>query len=172
MRFGRHAAAALLLLALAGPSLARGAFPAPRSHLIVPGTSIGGVTRGQTIAQAKRRWGRPSSCTTSHYRGAAQTGCVYGINLETSTQAGFESRRGRIVAVYVSTSCPSRHIPRRLARFKTASGIRLGSTPAQVRKAYPQALRVHSVISLGDSSSQTSFDIIRGIVCEIEVGRI
>jgi hypothetical protein len=136
VRLGLVLAVAVALMA---PSLAQAAsLPHARSTLIVPAKSLGGVRLNSSLAAATSAWGKGGSCTES--------GCTYGTSSNSLGTASFLvgklSESAPVLVVDISISVgragsslkPNFKTP--LARYRTASGIGLGSTTKELKHAY------------------------------------
>ena len=136
------------MLAFVLPATAQGAFPATSNNLIVPVTSLGGVTLRSSPAQATAAWGSGGVCkidpTTVGGGQVPYTDCVYTTARKLTGEADFTYIGGTVVGAGVSAfSAQSRRpdFSTPLTRFKTSKGIGIGSTLRQVLAAYPQTKR-------------------------------
>jgi hypothetical protein len=149
-------------ITLAAPALAQAAsLPQARSTLIVPNKSLAGVKLNSSIAAAVSVWGKGGSCTPA--------GCEYGnpsSSLGTASLVAAKlSENAPVLVVAISITVgrigtslkPSFKTP--LTRYKTASGIGLGSTVRELKHAYPHlASEQGKVFRLkGAGESMTTF---------------
>ncbi len=104
-----------VLLGLALPVVAQ-QVPTPPPVLIVPGQSIAGVSLGRSASVTMTRLGQPSEIRSLR-DGAMYTYPRYGLNVYTTDSGG-------------------RAISTTNRRLRTAAGIALGSTVADVRRVY------------------------------------
>ena len=125
------------VVALVATSSATAALP--RAGLIVPGRSIAGLRLGVTARAARKAWGIPAQCGTAagvHY-------CRYATARPLSGFVSFVLTRGRVSSISLEAAynpTTKRFVETGpLASFRTAKGIRIGSTAAAVRHAYPSA---------------------------------
>jgi hypothetical protein len=141
------ASAAATAVALAGLVLAPAAgaaLPSNRDKTIVPGASIGGVKIGIGGRKAVATWG-PSRCAE-----AADILCHYEASVSSANfntgNAAFQLIDGKVTGVSLTAAYSfdrNRHIvpavSRALAKYKSDSGIGLGATVPQLKRAYPAA---------------------------------
>jgi hypothetical protein len=126
--------ASVTLFAL--PMAAQANLPATRTDLIVPPTSIGGVSLGESYSAAHARWGRAAGSGSQCQRGDT---CTY--NTTTDGNAGFICKHGHVVEIFINVWEDAHdtklnfHSP--LTRLKTATGIHIGSTLDDLTLAYP-----------------------------------
>jgi len=134
------AALALLLLAAS----AHAGLPRPkRGHEIDVPRSIAGVELGMSIAGADREWGRTGDCGRAPGRRGIRA-CAYVGRNPRAGSATIEAARRRdvsSVAVEAGLHRGAYVFKGRLLRFETDEGIGLGSRRADVRRAFPKALR-------------------------------
>ena len=127
----------LALFALgAGP--AQAGAPHPRSDLIVPGKSIGGVALGQTPANAKAAWGPGFACPKPI--GSAPLVCDWSSPLKSALgDSAFEALHGKVfnVQIGVGHKGDTPNFRTSITTFKTRKDIGLGSTEAALLVAYP-----------------------------------
>jgi hypothetical protein len=137
-------ACALALVAL--PALASAGLPQASSTLIVPNKSIGGVALGAKVAQVTNAWGATKcefQCLYEAPKKGLRTPATASVLLEQKSEtapakvwlislnAGFKPSG--------SESVPDFDTP--LAEYKTSKGIGIGSTIAELTRAYPKAKR-------------------------------
>jgi hypothetical protein len=137
--------ACLAVLALVLPASACAALPKPKTTLIVPNKSVGGVALGAKASQVTSAWGKNNQCALDCIYEASPKGneTPSGASVlleEKSTGApgtawlislhvGFKSVNGESVPSFDTS----------LTKFKTAKGIGLGSKASELAKAYPRA---------------------------------
>jgi hypothetical protein len=169
LQFGLTSA---LTLALAATAFA--GVPHPSTRLIVPGKSLGGVRLGGTFAAARKAWGPGADCRKNF----SMRVCVYKTNSYADGSAGFSSRSGgRIDEITLNAGFTRNSTPiftNSVARFRTSKGIRLGSTSAAVRKAYPDVKRrsgsaSYPLVLSGPGEATTTFQISRRRVIGIRI---
>ncbi|MDO8186896.1 hypothetical protein Q5424_22925 [Conexibacter sp. JD483] len=162
-------AAAVALASLVIVPAAGAALPSNRDKTIVPGVSIGGVKVGIGARKAVATWG-PSDCAQAadilcHYEASPSS-----ANFNTGNTA-FELTGGKVTVVSITSAYDfdraRNRVPlfsRALTKYKTADGIGLGASVAQVRRAYP-AIRgrtfgggIAALYTLGRGARATAFD--------------
>jgi hypothetical protein len=120
---------------VACPSVALARLPSPKTTLIVPGTSIGGVKIGMTQTQVFHQWGG--------------TSCIPGLctwqgpgNPSHSERATVSFVKGKVIQVAINAATRGLNLkftPGQLSKWKTGKNIGLGSTRGSVKRAYPAA---------------------------------
>jgi hypothetical protein len=133
------AIAALLVAAAASAGLPR----PKRSNEIDVVRSIGGVELGMRLKRADREWGRTGDCGRIRERKGIRA-CAYESRNPGAGSAAIEAARRSAVSsvgIYAGLDGKRYTFKGRLRRLRTEDGIRLGSPRADVRKAYPTALR-------------------------------
>ncbi|HUO74913.1 MAG TPA: hypothetical protein VMU39_29375 [Solirubrobacteraceae bacterium] len=138
-------------LALPAGALAR--LPHPKTTLIVPGVSIGGVKIDMTQAQVFHEWG--------------STGCIPGLctwqgpgNPAHAERATVSFFKGKVIQIDINAGTTNgtnvKFKPGTLSKWKTAKNIHLGSTRASVKRAYPAA-------KANNSTGVAGWDLFDGI---------
>jgi hypothetical protein len=129
-------------LAVALPLSAQAALPKPASQLIVPNKSIGGVALGASASRVQQAWGANPDCEYS---------CVYTNPTKPAGGAAFaialleakgQGARPKVWSVAIGAgqktvgnhTVPDFKTP--LKKWKTSKGIHLGSTKAELKRAY------------------------------------
>jgi hypothetical protein len=160
-------ACTLLVLALAAPASA--SIPAPTSTKIVPATSLGGVTLGQSMAAANQAWGGGGACLSSS--------CSFLADRDTR---GFNGRgyfgfaADKITNVFIQ---PPRHsytgaylYKGPLMKLKTSKGIGLGARLKDLKAAYPKVKLIGRALwSLKSGKRQTTFSFNLGRVYQVSI---
>ena len=149
---------------------AQAKLPAPKTALIVPGKSIGGVSLNMSEAKAKRLWGPGAKCTTSPgFAGSPSSDlCDWRDkgNPSYAAVAHISFLAGKVYLVVITTAHttdPRTFKPtgKQFSGWKTAKGIAIGSKIAAVGKAYPAAKKNNSEGGIGwdiiGSKAITSF---------------
>lgn len=152
------AVAVVLALALALAAGAQAALPKPKTMLIVPGRSIAGLEVGKPETAVAKAWG-PGGCTsgTCSYEGKKGTG-------ETAV-AYLEERQGtppKIWMVFISANIADAAKPNfegPVSKYRTAKGIGLGSSLAEVRRAYKAVKKTGptTYVLSGPGEAETQF---------------
>jgi hypothetical protein len=143
-------------------AVSQAAAPTATTKSIVPGKSLGGVSLGQSLNSARAAWGK-GECINfdSGVINGGNAGDRVELNQERDGQCVYSSggRRGfatvyfkgneetaqaSVNHVLVGASFTGRHPNPFTSRapynqFRTGRGIRLGSTEASTRRAYPKA---------------------------------
>jgi hypothetical protein len=120
-------------LAAAASSSAK--LPSPKTTLIVPGRSIGGVKIEMTQTQVFHEWGR--------------TSCIPGLctwqgpgNPSHAERATVSFYHGKVIQIDINAGTSGTNLkfkPGVLSRWRTGKNIGLGSMRAAVKRAYPAA---------------------------------
>ena len=159
----RRASVLALTLGLVVVPSAQAKLPKPKTTLIVPGKSIGGVTLNMSEAKAKRLWGRGAKCTTSPGYGDVPSSdlCDWRDKGDPSyaAVAHITFNGGKVYLINLATAHttdPRTFKPtgRQFAAWKTAKGIAIGSKSSAVHKAYPAAKH-------NDSEGGIGWDLIQ-----------
>jgi hypothetical protein len=157
-QFGTAALAAGLVALVAAPA-ADAAFPKFKDKTIVVGKSIGGVKLGSTIAKGKVAWGTAGgACLTP-------TSCFYRLKGDSNGTKGegiFDASSGKIVNINIKAPTRSKGGHTYTAPFttpKTSKGIGIGSTLAQVKKAYPKVKVNGTFLELKSTGALTILEI-------------
>ncbi len=163
-------AAALPASAWATPTGA--ALPRFHSKLLVPGKSAGGVSLGENAAKAIRAWGGNSSCMPD----PTLLSCSWGSQSNGSTgTAELLFVGGKVSYIELTLGDTAQGIPIHrgsLMKLKTRKGIGMGSTPAQLLKAYGSSQVGSNELgyTLGSGSHTTTFRTSSGATCTILIG--
>jgi hypothetical protein len=152
---------------------AHAATPKLKNTLIVPNKSVGALKLGQSPSAAKAAWG-PGNCLPN---GLCQ------FNSRPTTAAGFAAYvistnvegTPKTVLTITMEAGPfgkKRNYKTPLARFKTAKGIGLGSTKAQLLHAYPHITnpQPNSYIIPDSEFVETIFVLEAGRIDSITIG--
>jgi hypothetical protein len=117
------------------PTMALARLPSPKTTLIVPGTSIGGVKIGMDQTQVFHQWGStkciPGLCT---WQGPG--------NPSHAERATVSFVKGKVIQVDINAATSGTNLkftPGKLSNWKTGKNIALGSKRAAVKRAYPGA---------------------------------
>jgi hypothetical protein len=113
-------------------ALPAGASALPSKGRIVPGVSMGGLKIGMTLTQAKKAWGRPTTCNLwKNGDGKWEGSCQWGRHQAVRATIALFAGRVNYMAIEKHGSYP---------KWKTASGVRLGSSLLKLETAYGTAL--------------------------------
>jgi len=173
MSIRKMAAAVTGLAALVLPVGAQAATPKLANKLIVPNKSVGALKLGQSAGSAKAAWGN-GSCLTSGL-------CTFGSR--TSGSGGFaaytvtsltEGTPKTVLSIILEAGPFGKKLNYNtpLAKFKTAKGIGLGSTKAQLLHAYPHLIseQANSYTIRQSTLVETIFHLLGGRVNLINIG--
>ncbi len=164
--------------AVLGASPAQAAAPTPKSKLIVPVVSIGGVKLGQTYATALKTWGPGSTCALEDEQYRQNNG---GAELDRTTFTGFCTWRvdetistagsaallfdgGKVTEASLrcaqdpATFEPTSQGP--IGKFKLKKGktkLGCGSTISKLLKTFPKATGTPSGVALYQKDRMLSF---------------
>jgi hypothetical protein len=134
----RRVAAIASVAALALCVTAEAKLPPTKHKLIVPGTSLGGIVMHMKLSAAKHVW-KGGQCTG---KPSQNGGCSF-TDTKDSTKgtANFTWQKGRVVEVSINAGSTGSSLTYGgpLTKFHTANGVKIGSTSAQVKRAYPHA---------------------------------
>ena len=160
---------------LAGACAAQAAYPAAKTHAIVLGRSIGGVSVGESLAKAQAAWGSGGSCTITAGKGA----CEYLAPATSATihpsWAAFGVTAGKVTIVFIyppfNNATKSYVFSGPSTAFRTSAGIHIGSTAKAVRRAYPHALSIdkYAEFALKNGRVETLFSLMHGRVYSVAV---
>jgi hypothetical protein len=167
----RRLLAASVALAAVLPATAQAGLPQAKSHSIVVNASIAGVTLNSSYAAAHKAWGKGGTCE-------ATTGCSYAVkaNVATEAIASFmigqltETAKPKVIEVSLRagmTKSGTYVFDSPLTAYKTAKGIGLGSTTAQLKRAYPKARILAEGTDFyikGTGDRSTNFAVAKGRV--------
>jgi hypothetical protein len=167
----RRLLAAPVAFAVIVPATAHAGLPQATSHAIVLNTSIAGVTLNSSYATAHKAWGKGGVCEPD-------TGCSYAVKANVPTDATVSFMVGRTTptakakVIQISlragmTKSGAYVFDSPLAAYKTAKGIGLGSTAAELKRAYPQGRSLAGGANYyikGKGDRQTSFTVTKGRV--------
>jgi hypothetical protein len=132
----RIASGGLMIGCLVAPAAALAKLPSPKTTLIVPGVSIAGVKIDMNQSQVFHEWGR--------------TGCNVGVctwqgpgNPSHAERATVSFVKGHVFQIAINAGTTNgtneKFKPGELSTWATGKNIRLGSTRASVKRAYPAA---------------------------------
>lgn len=160
-RFTALVLSAGAVAALALPAAAGAALPKASTTLIVPGKSIGGLALNFTAAQVQKAWGHTKECIYQcSYEGLEhgdETAPRAGASLERSASGKGPAHVWNISMEVGQKKVGQNFVPdfnTALTQYKTAKGIGLGSSIAEVQRAYPGAKK--------ESSAGITFFSIKG----------
>jgi hypothetical protein len=139
----RIAAALILALALILPATAGAGLPKPKTTLIVPGKSVGGVALGASAKSVEKAWGKAKV--------KCEFQCLYegpkkGGGGPATASAGLEEKgKGKPAAVWIiNLNAGSKLVHKELkpdfktplSAYKTSKGIGIGSSVGELKHAY------------------------------------
>jgi hypothetical protein len=146
--------------------------PRLATTLIVPGASVGGVSFGMTVAQARAAWGRAVCMPARHPHNCAWDG--------TAKQAGIDVSiaKGRIIGFSLTPGGDGRGplFGGSVGTLRTAAGIGLGSTETALLAAYSGLHKQQGGVGLnyelrsGKHRTQFAVDPDRRVVTSIGLG--
>jgi hypothetical protein len=140
---------ALLFVGVAAAVLAAGAGAAPpRTGILVPGLSLGGVRLGDTQDAVRARWGVHGVCT-----GCARPTWYFTYRPFTQQGVGVEFRGGRVVALYTLWQPVG---------WRTASGVALGMPKWRLPQLTPQQCRGYLALSNRTRGAVTAYYVLGG----------
>jgi hypothetical protein len=135
-----------IAVAAALPAVAGAGLPKQGNTLIVPNKSIGGIALGAKAAQVTAAWGGGKcelQCVFEGPKSATGGPAAASVLLEKKSESA--PAKVWLISLNAGTklrgndSVPDFDTP--LANFKTSKGIGIGSTVAELVKAYPKAKR-------------------------------
>ncbi|MEP6911060.1 MAG: hypothetical protein ABI896_11610 [Actinomycetota bacterium] len=123
----------------------------PRSGIVVPGRTFGGLALGSTGTEVRSTWGnRFGVC-----RDCRAPTWYFNLRPFEPQGTGVSLRRGRVVALFTEWSPPGWH---------TSRGLRIGDPAARIAGLYGPMLRVecgtYAVMSLRRGRTTTSFYVV------------
>ncbi|HEY1833786.1 MAG TPA: hypothetical protein VGG08_05060 [Solirubrobacteraceae bacterium] len=127
---------------LAAPAISAASLPSTHSTSIVPSKSIGGVKLGMSLAQATKAWGKGGTCSEAGCQYQSKSGGFADFSLIRKTETSQPVVGIIVIETGTVGTTSKRNYNTPLARWKTSSGIGLGSTVKQLRHAYPQAKKL------------------------------
>jgi hypothetical protein len=147
---GKLVAVAVAALVLAGTAAAA----PPRTGVLVPGRSLGGISLGMTQAQVSAAWGpRHGVCRDC----GARTTWYFNRERFRPQGAGVELRDGRVVSVFTLWRPPG---------WRTSDGLVLGEPEARITETYDALTRVecggYSALMLRRAGTVTAFYVYEG----------
>lgn len=188
-------------LLLCTSQVAMAAAPRDSKRLIVPGASIGSVSLGQEWRAARTAWGGGGRCSAGGRTQESTRTCVF--DARRRGEADFEEGivdenaedvvygvvkirlhawllrvRDRISGVPPNLKArrvPSFAFERPYTSFRTAKGIRLGSSARSFRRAYPQAKRVRLSNDISRRYDRRDYAVRQGdriTIFEVAAGRV
>jgi hypothetical protein len=139
----------ILALALALPPLAGAALPKATTTLVVPGKSLGGVPLGATSGSVQKAWGKTKECEYQCiYEGATNGGGTAATASVLLEQPASGTGPFKVWRVFVSVGLRKvgedlkPDFNTALSEFQTSKGIGIGSSIAEVQRAYPAAKKL------------------------------
>ncbi|MDQ2983853.1 MAG: hypothetical protein M3R70_08035 [Actinomycetota bacterium] len=129
-----------------------GAAP-PRSGVLRPGASLGGLRLATTPAQVRRAWGRSYGVC----RSCRDRTWYFNYSAFKPQGAGVVFRGRRVAAIFTLW---------RPSGWRSADGLRFGDPVAQVTARYPRAARTtcdgYFAYTIGVHNSRTDFYVLSG----------
>lgn len=166
------------IVAFALPAAAQAALPKTNDTLIVPAKSIGGVALGSSPTAVTKAWGKNAECEFQClYEGRRHTGETPSLGSVLLEKRGSAVKTWEIYIIVGQNEegvQPKPNFDTPLTRFKTAKGIGLGSTAAELTRAYPglkkQSSPGFTYYTLeGPKESATVFSAPAGKITEISI---
>jgi hypothetical protein len=150
---------AVAALVLAGTAAAA----PPKTGVLVPGRSLGGVSLGMTPAQVRAEWGsRHGVCRDC----GARTTWYFNRERFHPQGTGVELRGGRVVAVFTLWKPPG---------WRTSAGLVLGEPEARITETYDALTRVecggYAALTMRTSRAVTAFYVYEGRLWGFGLGR-
>ncbi|HEY4094401.1 MAG TPA: hypothetical protein VGM33_02770 [Baekduia sp.] len=161
----RRLLAASVVLAVVVPATAEAGLPQAKSHAIAINTSVAGAVLNSSYATAHKAWGKGGVCTPD-------AGCEYAVKagVATGAVASFMVEKAKVIQISLragTTKSGAFLFDSPLTAYKTPKGIGLGSTTAQLKRAYPQGRALAGGANYfirGKGDRQTSFTLTKGRV--------
>lgn len=163
----RSVAVMSVVLALALPAAAQAALPKTGDTLIVPAKSIGGVVLGGSPTSVTKAWGKnkacESQCIYEGHKGTEESAALGNVLLEPNSNGADYKVWAVYIAVGEATvgTTLKPNFNTQLTQLKTAKGIGLGSTVAELRHAYRQVKKegLTGYTLAGPRESSTDFSL-------------
>jgi hypothetical protein len=168
---GAVAGAALSAFLLAAG--AQAATPKLGNKLIVPNKSVGALKLGQSAGAAKAAWGAGTCQTVGLCTFGSRTKGTGGFAAYTVTALNTGEPKTLLSIILEAGPIGKKlNFNTPLAKFKSAKGIGLGSTKAQLLKAYPQLITEQPNVYILRKTPliQTIFGLVGGRINLIQIG--
>lgn len=159
-------AAALAVVAptaLAGKSDDSAPPPEPTDPtIVVAPNSLGGVSVGQSSADAEAAWGNTGECTSGSAGGSSTRSCRYGSPTKGSADLLALGDQVQAVGIMAPLGKHGFRFKGPMMKFRTTEGLGLGSKLSKVAKAYPDGKEKGRGFVVTDGESRMNFFASRG----------